>query len=90
METPVAEAPTNSRQLAQTFAHGSIVGSGAPVANRGSVRIKNPTRPPFAHLKRHLEMSDSLAPRDGRHHLADQAFLGPTKRDPRVPRVTTP
>ncbi len=33
------------------------------------VGAKHRTRPPLAHLERHLEVSDGLAPRDGRHHF---------------------
>ena len=65
VQAPIATAPANGRQLAQPNPHGGIVWSDAAVANRGSVGSQHTTRPPFAHLKCHLEMSDGLAPRDG-------------------------
>jgi hypothetical protein len=68
MEASIAKAPPDRRQLAQSGSRGGIIRSDAPIANRGSICSEHTTRPPFAHLERHLEMSDSFAPCDGRHH----------------------
>lgn len=69
MEAPIAEAAAGGRQLAQASPDDGIIGSGAPIANRTSIGAEHPTRPPFAHLKCHSEMSDGLTPCDGRHHF---------------------
>ena len=75
METPITEAPAGGCQIAQAGSYGGIVRSGAAVADRASIGAQHRTRPPFAHLERYLEMSDGLAPRDGRHHFFELMSL---------------
>ena len=69
VQTAIATATPNARQLAQAGAHRGIARTAAAVANRRTVNPENRTRPPLAHLKRLLKANDGLTPGGGRHRL---------------------
>ncbi len=68
MATLAEEPPANGCQLEQPCSYGSIVRSGAAVADRTAIGSERRTRPPLAELIRETKVSDGLSPGAGRHH----------------------
>ena len=75
MQPSIPEAPANSRDLAQSRANETIIGSPAAVAHRAAAHAERLACPPLAHPVDLSEVSGGFSSDGGRYH-----FLAATSR----------
>ena len=69
LQTPIAEAPADRRQLAQPNTDRTVVRPPAAIAHGAAIGADHLARPPLAHLVMLAEVSRGLPSGSGRHHF---------------------